>query len=439
VRARNQEQCVLGEQYNLDFDIQACDDLCEAQVTVTLPNGVSYVKSQPEAKVEGKKLTWNIGPLEKGQCIPARLVLKCECEGEQCVCFCAKAVPVRFCALVCAKPILVCEKCGPEEVCPGDPIHYTISVTNRGSCNAEDVVITDNIPKGLEHESGQKTLTFKLGTLRPCETKKVEFCVTAVERVKVCNTAVVSACNADSTSCQWCTCVCCCKLECSKTGPKEVGMGKNADYQIVVSNTGDKLLTDVVVSDCAPSATTIVSAPGATINGNNAVWRLKELKPGEKQNFAITLTTCTPGCFTDKVSVTNCQNCNASCEATTRWRGRPALNVCIEDTENPICVGDPTSYRIIIANTGTEADSNVRVVAKFPEELTPLAGVGPTQATVNGQTVTFAPVKDVPARTTLEFRIDARGKSPGDARVNVEVSSDAIKTPIMTQESTIVN
>lgn len=439
VNARNPNMCMLGDQYPLEFEVHACDDVCDAEVTTHLPEGVTFIRSKPEAKVEGRKLTWFFGPMSKGECRLAKVWLKCECEGELCACFCARATPVRFCSLLCAKPVLTCHKCGPEEVCPGDPVNYTITVTNRGSCTAEEVVVTDNIPEGLEHSSCARTLTFKLGCLEPCQSKTVNFCLTAVKRGKVCNTAVVTACNADSVSCEACTCVCCCAIECSKNGPKEQSIGKNADYQITVSNTGDKPLTDVVVTDTAPSSTSIVAANGATINGNQAIWRLRELKPGEKVNFTITLTTCVPGCFTNKVHVTNCQGCNSCCEATTHWRGRPALNVCMTQTEGAICVGETTSYNISVVNQGSEADNNVVVVVTFPDEIQPISVAGDTQGQIQGQTVRFAPYNNFGARQTLKYRVEGRAKKSGDARVKVEVSSDSIKTPIMQTESTIVN
>lgn len=439
VTARNPQMCMLGDQYPLDFDVKACDDVCDVVVTTHLPEGVTFVKSTPEAQVEGRKLTWNIGSMSKGQCIPAKVWVKCECEGELCACFCATATPVRFCSLLCAKPQLTCEICGPEEVCPGDAVHYTITVTNRGSCTAEDVVVTDNVPDGLEHSSCLRTLVFKLGCLEPCETKRVNVCMTAVKRGKVTNTAVVTACNADSTSCQVTTCICCCAMECSKTGPKEQSIGKNADYQITVVNTGDKSLTDVVVTDLAPSSTTIAAANGAQINGNQAVWRLKEMKPGEKVSFTITLTTCTPGCFTNRASVGNCQGCCGSCEFTTRWKGRPSLNLCVADTEGPICVGETTSYMITVVNQGSEADNNVNVVLHFPDEVAPISATGDAQGKVDGQTVTYGPINNFGARQTLKLRVDARAKKSGDARINVEISSDSTKTPITQQESTIVN
>ena len=439
VTGRNPKMCLLGDQYPLEFDVKACDDVCDVVVTTNLPDGVTLIKSCPEAEVDGNKVTWHFGPMSKGECRTAHVLLKCECEGELCACFCATATPVRFCSLLCAKPILVCEKCGPECVAPCDPINYTITVTNRGSTTAEDVVVTDNLPLEVEHSSGLRTLTYKLGCLEPCESKQVRICATAVKRGKACNTAIVSACNADSTSCQWCTNIVQCSSEVEKVGPKEVMIGKNADYQIVYTNTGDVTLTDVVVTDYAPSSTSIVTANGAAVNGNEAVWRLREVKAGEKVSFNITLTTCTPGCFSNRVTVTNCQQCNACTEFTTRWRGRPALSACIIDNEGAICVGERVMYTLTVINQGSEADNDVNVVIDFPTELEPVSVDGPTAGNISGKTVKFAPFNNLRPRQTLTYRIEAEARSSGDGRVNARITSESMRTPLVQQGSTVVN
>lgn len=441
VTASQPKLCILGDNYALDITVRACVDVCHVEVNAILPEGVTLVRSEPAGvTTKNDQLNWVFDSMKKGETKNSRVILRADREGDLCVCFCVTAVPVQFCKILCAKPQLECSKCGPEEVCPGDPVHYTITVTNRGSCAAEDVVVTDIVPDGLEHSSGLRTLTFKLGCLEACQTKKINVCFTAVKRGKVCNRITVTACNANPVGCEWCTNICKECVELTKVGPKERMIGQTADYQITVTNPGDKPLTQVVLVDQAPASTSIVATkPEACVNGNQAVWQFPELKPGEKRDFFITLTTCTPGYFCNRVSVDNCQRCRANAEACTRWKGRPELNLCFADTDGPLCIGETDTYIVRVTNQGSEEDTNVNVVVRFPAEVVPLNASGPTPAQVSGGTVTFAPVKIFGPRQTLEFRIDGQAKQSGDARIKAEVSSDSIKTPIVQETSTIVN
>jgi uncharacterized repeat protein (TIGR01451 family) len=440
VTATQPQLCYLGDNYALDLNIQACVDVCHVEINAILPDGVTLVRSEPNGAVgKGNSLTWQFDAMKKGETRQNRVILRADREGDLCVCFCVTAVPVQFCALLCAKPILECSKCGPEQVCPGDPVHYTITVTNKGSCAAEEVVVTDLVPDGLQHSSGLNTLTFKLGTIQPCETKKINACFTAVKRGKVCNRINVTACNANPTSCEFCTCICCCLIDLVKTGPKEVPIGKVADYVITLSNPGDLVIHDVVLTDHAPETTSIVQAPGANICGDTAVWTFPELKPGEKKTFNISLTTCTPGYFVNRVDVDNCEHCRANAEFGTRWKGRPALNICFGDSEDAICIGQPVGYSIKVTNQGSEEDTNVKVVVNFPSQIVPLNAYGAAKGSINNGVVTFDAIPILGPRQSVEFRVDARAEQSGDARIKAQVSSDAIKQPITQEESTIVN
>ena len=439
VTARQPNMCLLGDQYVLDLNVEAFQDVCDVTISTILPEGVIFVRSDPDASVEGSKLVWHLPHLNKCDSRTVRIFLRCEREGELTACFCVTATPVAFCAILCAKPILSCHKCGPEEACPGDMLHYTISVTNKGSCTAREVMVTDLIPEGLEHVSGQNTLCFKLGDLCPCQTKSINLCLKANGRGRHCNRAVVTACNADEVSCESCVDVCkyCCEVV--KVGPKEVKIGQNADYKITVTNIGDKPITEVIVTDEAPNGTSIVSANGANIGGNRAVWRIDSIKAGDHVDLPITLTTCTPGYYCNRVHAHTAQNTCCSGEWCTRWKGTPAINICIVDLEDPICVGEMTTYRVTVVNQGSEPDRNVRLTVRFPDEISPVSAMGASPGQVSGQTVTFNPLPMLNARQTVEYRIDGRAKRSGDARVKVEVMSDSITTPIVEEESTIVN
>lgn len=438
IRATNPKMCMLGDEYPLEFEVQACDDVTDVEVHVRLPEGVTYQKSCPEGKLVDNLLTWNLGTLKEGQRVQPKVWLKCECEGDMCASFYGRATPIRFCSLVCAKARLVCQKSGPAKAAPGDRITYRVTVTNRGSCAAENVVLTDNIPDGLEHPTGQRTLCYNFGNINPGDCRSVDINLTACKRGNVCNIAVITSCNADSVSCQACTTICSCDLKISKTGPKEQFLGKNSDYQITVVNTGDLPLTNVVVTDCAASSTSIVSANGANIRGNQAVWKLKELNVGEKVVFGMTLSTCAPGCYTSRATVNTCEGCNGTAEISTRWKGRPSIRFNMTNTADPICLNETTCYNIQLSNQGPEPDHNVKVVVRFPRELQPVSISGDLKGVMSGQTVTFQPTDTMWSKQNVNIRIEAKGRESGEGRVVAEVTSDTITTPITQQVSTQV-
>ncbi len=150
VIAHQPDMCLLGDQYCMDIDVHAHRDVCEVTLSTTLPEGVDYVKSEPPAFQDGAKLVWSVGHLKAGCCQRLRICLRCEREGPLEACFCVSATPVAFCTIMCAKPVLCCSCCGPEEACPGDCLEYNICVGNRGTCVARDVRVLDNLPEGLE-------------------------------------------------------------------------------------------------------------------------------------------------------------------------------------------------------------------------------------------------------------------------------------------------
>ncbi len=59
------------------------------------------------------------------------------------------------------KPVLAIAKSGPEMAQVGSDVTYNIVVSNTGTAVAREVVVTDTIPDGLSHSSGQSQLSSK--------------------------------------------------------------------------------------------------------------------------------------------------------------------------------------------------------------------------------------------------------------------------------------
>jgi uncharacterized repeat protein (TIGR01451 family) len=224
-------------------------------------------------------------------------------------------------------------------------------------------------------------------------------------------------------------------LNIEKSGTKEQFLGRNASYDIVVSNTGDTALTGVSVTDTAPAATKIVSASGANVSGNTATWTLGELAAGAKQSFNVVLTSTTPGSHCNGAAVASSDNLSGHAEACTLWKGVAAILLQTQDDPDPIQVGETTTYTIHVTNQGTADDTNVKVVATFDKEVDPVSAAG---GNVSGKTVTFATIPKLAPKQVVTYTITGKGVAAGDHRLKVDLTSDILSEPVTHEESTHV-
>ena len=79
------------------------------------------------------------------------------------------------------KPSVQVRATAPAQAILHDPVIFRLEVANTGSATAQDVVLTDELPDGLQFIDGkptpkpEKPLTWKLGDLAPGQTRRVEY------------------------------------------------------------------------------------------------------------------------------------------------------------------------------------------------------------------------------------------------------------------------
>ena len=428
-------ELTLGQEFMYQLNVYAHENVADVIVRDVVPDGAVYVRSEPAAEVSGKNLTWKFSEMDAGQAKDIRVWLRPEREGRIGSCATVFALS-RACAYgVVGKPGLAIKKTGPETAILGQDIPYTITVSNPGSAVAKSVVVTDSVPDGLAHASGQTALTFNVGDLAPGQSRVLPVVLKGTKRGKHCNGASAVASNVSKVSAEACTTILVPGINLVKAGTKEQFLGKNADYTITVSNTGDTKLTNVVITDTAPLATRIVNAAGATVTGNTATWRLAELAAGEKKSFSMTLTSATAGSHCNLAAVASAEGQSARAEACTLWRGVGAILVEVVDDPDPILIGNQTTYTVRITNQGSADLVNINTTAAFPANIAPVAT---QQGTVTGQNVRFQTIPRLAAKGVVEFRLTARGVSVGDARVKFTFTEDGLSAPVIEEESTRV-
>lgn len=428
-------ELTLGQEFMYLLNVHAHENVADVIVRDIVPDGAVYVRSEPAAEVSGKNLTWKFSEMDAGQAKDIRVWLRPEREGRIGSCATVFALS-RACAYgVVGKPSVALTKTGPATAPLGADIAYTITVSNPGSAVARGVVVTDTIPEGLVHSSGQRTLTFNVGDLAPGQSRTQTVVLKGAKRGRHCNTASVASANAGTANAEACTTILVPGVELVKVGAKEQFLGKAADYTLTVSNTGDTKLTNLVITDTAPAGTRILSASDAAVNGNQAVWRLAELGPGEKKSFNLTLTSATAGSHCNLAAVASAEGQSARAEACTLWRGVGAILVEVVDDPDPILIGNQTTYTVRITNQGSADLVNINTSAAFPANIAPVAT---QQGTVTGQNVKFQTIPRLAAKGVVEFRLTARGVSVGDARVKFTFTEDGLSSPVVEEESTRV-
>ena len=424
----------VGTEYPSTLTITAQEPAANVVVTDVIPEGTEYVRSEPAGARDANLLSWKFPSMQKGQVQQITNYFKSSKEGILDSCATITATRQICASTLVGKPVLTLTKTGPEAALVGSDVNYVNLVGNKGNLAAHDVIVTDTLPEGLQHSSGQNALTFKVGDLAPNETRTVPVTLKAVKRGLATNKSSVTAANAATALAEARTTIHEPGLAVFKTGDSEQYLNRRAGYTIVVTNTGDTTLQKVIVTDTAPQQTTFVSAEGATMQGQTATWQLAELPPGQAQTFKTVMTSKTSGSYHNEVAA-SAMGLREVAAVNTTWKGVGGLTVEAVDDKDPIQVGETTTYIIRVTNQGTADLTNIGLKASLSDQIKPIAAVG---LSIGGQTMTVSTIPKLAPNESATYEITAEGLVAGDARLKVTVTADGLSSPVTEEESTQV-
>jgi uncharacterized repeat protein (TIGR01451 family) len=177
-------------------------------------------------------------------------------------------------------------KNGPATINAGENIAYTITVTNNGPSNADDVSLTDTTPAGTTFVSATQNTgpTFNCSTPAPGGTGAINCTIATLANgatatftfvmnvsastasgTTIGNTANVATTTSDSDSGNdsWtsnATVSVSADLGVTKNGPTSIDAGTDITYTVSLTNNGPSDATTVTLTDNTPANTTFVSA-----------------------------------------------------------------------------------------------------------------------------------------------------------------------------------
>lgn len=334
------------------------------------------------------------------------------------------------------KPGIAVDKKCPAEVSACDPIEYIVTIRNTGDTTLKNVKFTDNLPSGCSTTDGKTTVSGSVPDLAAGQAKEARFAVKCSKPGRYDNKVQASADGGLNAEASCSTVVKQPALSVTKSCPGTRYLGRTGTYEITVTNTGDMVSNNTVVTDTLPPGTSFVSATeGGTGSGGSIVWNLGALAAGQSRKMTATVKFDGAGDLKNSVTAKGvCAEASASC--VTKVEGIPAILLEVIDLEDPIEVGAQVTYEIKITNQGSKADRDITLDITLPAEEDFVSGTGPTPSTAAGKNIKFAALPSLAPGEVATYRLVVKGNKAGDVRLTVVMNSAELGTEVRETEAT---
>ena len=443
-------------EYRICVENRSAADAHHVWVTNPLPANARFVRANPEPTNPAPELAWSLGTLSAGGCREIVLLLSPSAPGD--IQSCAR---VQFQHGQCVvtrveRGGLTIRKCGPAQAAVGQMLNYQLAITNRGNAPANNVSVLDKLPDGLEHSSNRGTLAWSLGTLQPGECRQIDYQVTARKPGRLCNSAAASADGGLYDRTESCVVVVGAPagvqegvqpppapgaggLALVKLGPAQRFVNRPATYQITVSNPTAAPVGNVLVTDFLPPGTTLVSAGGGRVTGNQVQWLIGTLQPGERRTVQLAMQAQQPGELINRATAVGDRGATAQAEARTVFEGAVGLTFDLEVKDNPIELNANTTYIVTILNQGLAPATKVQITLTLPEAMQYLGGKGPSNPQVNGRQIVFEALPQLAPKGEVRYEVNVKAVQEGEAKCRAELRADQLgDRPVIREQSTTI-
>ncbi len=308
----------------------------------------------------------------------------------------------------------------------GDNVDYTVTVTNDGIRDANNVVIVDRLGEGLTFVSAsdngvwdpvKRTVTW-IVDLAKGESKVFSVIAIVSGYGNVTNSLVVGNKTASVN-------VTVPEINPDKTVDNEIpNFGDNVTYTVTVTNDGIGDANNVVITDVLDKGLKFLNATGNFTYDEKTgtiTWTV-DLAKGETKTFNVNVTVLGYGVLSNTVAVGN--------KTAVRNITVPEIITVKEVNSSDIHIGDEITYTITVSNSGKINATNVVIRDILPEGLKFInASNGGVYDPVTG-IITW--ILNITANSTVDLTVDVCVNKSGNITNTVNVGN---KTSNCTIES----
>lgn len=430
----------LGAVFDYSIKVLNLTDMPLEDVVVVerIPNGFNFTGASPSASKDGDTLRWALGSLGAKANEEIRVSGVATSAGNL-----TNRATVTYSVSARAdvkvlQPILQLVRTAPPELLLCEPIPVTFVVKNTGNGPAYGVTLVENLPDGLLTQSDERRIAFDVGTLDPNQTKEFAAVLKATRPGTYTSKAVVTASiGLEIESEQTTTAVRQPVLSVIKRGPQRQYIGRSVVYEITVTNTGDGVARNAILEDTVPpGVTSITASQNGQVSGEKATWLLGDIPPDHFKKVSMAYTLLNAGELSSSATASAYCASQVSANVQTSIVGVPAILLEVVDVGDPVEVGGQGTYIITATNQGSSPGTNIQIVCEMEDKTKCVSLGGATSGTVEGNTITFAPLTQLAPRTKAIWRVVTRAEEAGDVLFKVTMTTGEFARAIEETEST---
>ncbi len=434
--------------YTLNWSVTGNMVAPNVVITDTLPQEVSLVSATGDYEPDSTKkiLTWNLGDLtpnatgsmtitvkinslpETGDKIINNTVITSGDKHDESSAETTVTLPPTYEVAI--------SKSAPATAHPGDEITYDINYNITGNALAQNVVVTDTLPAGVEFVSASEDSTvngnqivWTLGDLMPTASGSMKVVVridsSVASGTSLVNTVIIASGqkSANDSATTKIVAVPSYDVNITKFVDKTTAkVGDSLTYTLNWSVTGNMVAPNVVITDTLPQEVSLVSATGDYEPDSTKkilTWNLGDLTPNATGSMTITVKINSLPETGDKIinnTVITSGSKYAEASAETVVAVRPTFDLSIDKTAPAAAYpGDEMTYKIDWSVSGNALASNVVITENMPAgvSLLEVKGVNGSYSSI-GNTYIFALGDKMPEATgTLELIVKVSNSAVG--------------------------
>ncbi len=316
------------------------------------------------------------------------------------------------------RPQLRIEKTAPSRAAIGKPLIYSILIRNVGNAIAHDVVVEDQIPRGVKltgtiprAELVNGTLIWRFDQLDPEKEQEIRIRVVPEREGELGSVATVNFKAEIGAR----TTITAPRLQFTLDGQKEAKIGETVVLRYRVENVGTGDATNVWIRNPLPQE---LQHP----EGNDLEYEIGDLPAGASKNITLELVAAGPGQVHNTAVVTADGGVTTGAEADISIIGAQLKVTRRGPTRRYI--GRPAVYENVVTNTTHRDAENATLVEHIP------AGMKFVKATDGGQynelkrTVAWA-IPQVRAGENVSFKVQLMPTEAGNQESIVQIIEQA--------------